>query len=67
MKNEYSEHQTDPLLCIFSQDFIYRSRHLETDDILSSAQPCHVHCARSFVCVGRRGRGGNGMKLSRSA
>ena len=51
MKNEYSEHQTDPLLCIFSQDFTYRSRHIETDAILSSAQPCHVHCARVRVRV----------------
>ena len=33
MKIEYSEHQTDPLLCIF-YDFSYSSRHMETDAIL---------------------------------
>ena len=34
MKNEYSEHQTDQLLCIFLNDFSYSSRHIETDAIL---------------------------------
>ena len=63
MKNEYSEHQTDQLLCIFSQDFTYRSRHIETDAILSSAQPCHVHCARVRVRVCVWG-GGTGAGLA---
>ena len=35
----------------FSHDFTYRSRHKETGVILSSAQPCHVHCARVKVRV----------------
>ena len=62
MKNEYSEHQIDPLLCIFSQYFIYRSSHIGTD--LSSAQPCHVHCARVRVrlCVCGKGGGGQGRE-----
>ena len=52
-------------MCFFSDDFTYKSRHKETDAILLSAQPCHVHCARVrvHVCV-FGGGGGAGAGLA---
>ena len=74
MENEYSEQQTDPLLrCFFFQDFTYRCRPIETGAILSSTQPCHIHCARVrvrvCVCGGEQGWGWHAQispELSRS-